>query len=375
MAGSGRYLGLGRTNGGLRRSLAAAVIALAVGLGPSIANASADEESPGEANEAPSGGQAPATEEDGAPIATKADVLAAEAATKALFKARVRHTRAVADHADSMRRAKKMDREAQRAEQEARVAQRDMGNMVRMAYTSGDSTLNLLAGMIGAQNPSDLIDRAATAERVTSHQSVEVEAAEKAFKKAKHLREEADQFLAAAVAELAEAEADLEQTKKLAKSLDLETKFRISGRPVDLKTKSKWVYPVPGAKIGSEAGMRLHPILDTVKCHTGVDMSAESGTAIHVVDKGIVLSAGEVSGFGNYTVVSHGGGLTSAYAHQSSILVEEGDKVSRGQVIGAVGNTGLSTGAHLHLEARYFGDPYNPRGWLKNKAKLRVPAC
>jgi murein DD-endopeptidase MepM/ murein hydrolase activator NlpD len=364
---------LGEDHGGLRRALAVAVITVFVGLGPTVGVAAAEEPS-GETGEPgttvdETGGEA------GTAVATRDDALAAKAAEKALFKARVRYARAVADHAVSLSEAKKMRKRAAKAEKTAKAMQRDMGNMVRLAYTSGDSTLNLLAGMIDARTPADMVDRATSAERVTAHQSVEVQVAERAARKAKRLRSEANAFLTEAVASLDRSRADLRHTKALAESLDLETKFHITGRPVDLKTKSKWVYPLPGAKIGSNAGMRRHPILGFVKCHTGADMAAPSGTAIHAVDKGIVLDAGMVSGFGNYTVVSHGGGLSSAYAHQSSILVEKGDKVSRGQVIGAVGNTGLSTGAHLHFEARYFGDPYNPRGWLENKARLRIPAC
>ncbi|MEA3291631.1 MAG: peptidoglycan DD-metalloendopeptidase family protein [Pseudomonadota bacterium] len=359
----------GRTDGGLRRSFTVAVIALTIGLGPSISSASAEEETPSESGGTPSG------QVEGEGAATKADVEAAKAATKALFKARTRYARAVADHAVSLRQAKQMERRAVRAEKAARLARRDMGNMVRLAYTSGDSTLNLVASLMGADSPSELIGRATSAERVSAHQSVEVKVAEKALKKAQRLRKEADQFLAEAVAELSLARADLEQTKKLAKSLELETKFQISGRPVDFKTKSKWVFPVPGAKIGSEAGMRSHPILGSVRCHAGADMAAPTGTAIHAVDKGVVTQVGPNGGYGNFTVVAHGGGLTTAYAHQSAMLVEVGDRVSRGQIIGAVGNTGLSTGAHLHFEARYFGDPYDPRGWLENKPKLRVPVC
>lgn len=357
----------------LHRSLAVAVavvvVVMSVGFGPSVAVASAEEESSPEVSEARSG------DEEGSSEAKNVDARVTKAATRALFKARVRHARAVADHAVSMQRVKQMERRATRAERAAEAARRDMGNLVRLTYSSGDSTLNLLAGMVDARTPTDLMDRASSAERVTEHQSVEVQLAEKAQNKAKRLRAEASQLLDEAVAELAEARFDLAQTKKLAKGLDLDTKLLMSGGPVDLATKSKWVYPVPGVEIGSEAGWRMHPILGTMRCHTGADMAVAEGTRIHVVDNGVVLEAGDGGGFGNYTVVYHGGGLTSAYAHQSSILVEKGDLVARGQVIGLVGNTGLSTGAHLHFEARYFGDPYNPHGWLDNKRRLRVPAC
>lgn len=359
----------GEKNGGLRRNLAAVVIALIVGFGSSLGVASAEEGTQQGSD------QSTFRAEEGGEEPQEIDARATKAAKRALFKARVRFARAVADHKSAIAGAKKAKRRADRAERKAKATERDMGNLVRLAYSSGDSTLNLLAGMVGAAKPTDLIDLATSAERITSHQEVELRAAKKAQKKARRLRVKADRLFKQAAAELALARADLKQTKKLAKSLHLDTKLLMSGGPVDLKTKGKWVYPVPGATIVSEAGWRLHPIRGSVSCHDGVDMPAPTGTAIHAAESGVVRSVGPAGAYGNYTVLSHGGGITSAYAHQSVFLVEKGDRVVRGQIIGAVGNTGLSTGAHLHFAIRYFGDPYNPRGWLQNKMKLRVAVC
>ena len=132
------------------------------------------------------------------------------------------------------------------------------------------------------------------------------------------------------------------------------------------------MFPIYGGAIGSEAGWRFHPILHYTRCHAGADIGAGSGTPIHAVDSGTVISAGWSGGYGNFTVISHGNGVTSGYGHQSSIIVSSGQHVSRGQVIGYVGSTGLSSGPHLHLEARVYGDPYDPRGWLGSGSKNRV---
>jgi murein DD-endopeptidase MepM/ murein hydrolase activator NlpD len=135
----------------------------------------------------------------------------------------------------------------------------------------------------------------------------------------------------------------------------------------------QWQFPVPGAAIGSNAGLRLHPILGYTRCHAGADISAGSGTPIVAVSDGVVLSAGGGGGYGNYTVISHGGNVTSSYAHQSRMAVSAGQSVKRGQVIGYVGSTGLSTGPHLHFEARVAGAPWNPRGWFGTGPK--EPVC
>ncbi|MDZ7577931.1 MAG: peptidoglycan DD-metalloendopeptidase family protein [Candidatus Nanopelagicales bacterium] len=134
-----------------------------------------------------------------------------------------------------------------------------------------------------------------------------------------------------------------------------------------------WYFPLPGYAIGSDAGWRFHPILRYVRCHAGADIGAPSGVAIHAADDGVVLTAGYSGGYGNFTVIAHGGGLTSGYAHQSQISVGAGQRVKRGQVIGYVGTTGLSTGPHLHFEARVNGQPYSPKGWFGQGPK--VPVC
>jgi murein DD-endopeptidase MepM/ murein hydrolase activator NlpD len=112
--------------------------------------------------------------------------------------------------------------------------------------------------------------------------------------------------------------------------------------------------------------------LKYTRCHAGADISAPSGTAIHAVASGTVIQAGWNGGYGNFTTVAHGGGLTSSYAHQTRMAVSVGQSVQRGQVIGYVGSTGLSTGPHLHFEARIGGAPYSPKGWFGQGPKIQV---
>jgi murein DD-endopeptidase MepM/ murein hydrolase activator NlpD len=119
--------------------------------------------------------------------------------------------------------------------------------------------------------------------------------------------------------------------------------------------------PVPGG-VTSGFGMRFHPILNYSRMHQGVDLRASYGTPIVAVADGRVEFAGWHGGHGNAVELDHGGGTETLYGHMSRILVRPGQSVHRGQEIGLVGSTGLSTGPHLHFEVHRNGVPVNPLG-------------
>ena len=100
------------------------------------------------------------------------------------------------------------------------------------------------------------------------------------------------------------------------------------------------------------------------RLHAGIDIGVPYGTPIHAAAAGTVVLAAWTGGYGNYTCIDHGGGLATCYAHQSSYAVSAGAQVSQGQVIGYVGSTGHSFGAHLHFEVRINGTPVDPLGYL-----------
>ncbi|MGI8984139.1 MAG: murein hydrolase activator EnvC family protein [Acidimicrobiales bacterium] len=123
------------------------------------------------------------------------------------------------------------------------------------------------------------------------------------------------------------------------------------------------IVPVPGAPITSPFGYRIHPIYGTSRLHTGIDYGANTGVAIRAAADGVVVSAGWFGGYGNATIIDHGGGIATLYGHQSAMSVSAGQKVTQGQTIGRVGCTGDCTGPHVHFEVRLNGDPVNPANY------------
>jgi hypothetical protein len=114
-------------------------------------------------------------------------------------------------------------------------------------------------------------------------------------------------------------------------------------------------------RIASGFGFRIHPIYKIAKMHTGLDFTADIGTEIYATGDGIVESVdSRLSGYGHHVVIQHGYGYQTLYAHMSRVAVNPGDKVMRGQVIGYVGNTGTSTGPHLHYEVIKNGEKVDP---------------
>ncbi len=122
--------------------------------------------------------------------------------------------------------------------------------------------------------------------------------------------------------------------------------------------------PVNARYISSGFGIRSHPVLGSIRSHSGVDLPAAHGTPIRATSDGVVGSAGWRGGYGLAVQLDHGKGISSRYAHMSRLAVSPGQAVQRGDVIGYVGSTGLSTGPHLHYEIRVNGAAVNPYATL-----------
>jgi murein DD-endopeptidase MepM/ murein hydrolase activator NlpD len=122
-------------------------------------------------------------------------------------------------------------------------------------------------------------------------------------------------------------------------------------------SSSGLIWPVNGPVV-SGFGMRWG------RMHEGIDIGVGYGTPIHAAASGTVVFSGWMGGYGNFVILDHGGGMATAYGHQSSIAVGGGQTVSQGQVIGYVGCTGHCFGPHLHFEVRINGSPVDPLGYL-----------
>lgn len=120
-----------------------------------------------------------------------------------------------------------------------------------------------------------------------------------------------------------------------------------------------WLWPGYG-RLTSRFGWRTHPIYGDRRFHAGIDIGGGYGAPILATESGVVIHAGYASGYGSLVVIAHGGRISSAYGHNSAILVRNGQTVSRGQQIARIGSLGNSTGPHLHFEIRENGNPVDP---------------
>ena len=120
------------------------------------------------------------------------------------------------------------------------------------------------------------------------------------------------------------------------------------------------IMPTQGWLSSAFSAMRTHPILHLARPHEGIDVSAPMGSPIEAPAAGVVTDAGWETGYGNTITIDHGFGIVTKFAHASKLLVHTGQRVSRGQRIALVGNSGLATGPHLHYEVHVNGRPVDP---------------
>ncbi|MDR3290412.1 MAG: peptidoglycan DD-metalloendopeptidase family protein [Rickettsiales bacterium] len=136
-------------------------------------------------------------------------------------------------------------------------------------------------------------------------------------------------------------------------------------RDTSVKKECLLMQPIENSRTTSDYGWRIHPVKGYIKNHKGIDYSAKTGTPIYAAGNGIIRTAVQPSGAGNYVVITHSGNCESKYFHLSKFAVKNGDKVEAGQIIGYSGKTGTATAPHLHYEVFLKNKNINPNSVTK----------
>ena len=195
----------------------------------------------------------------------------------------------------------------------------------------------------------------------------ELEKIEQEFKTQKSELDSKKAELDSCMAEINALKAELEaqEDKLLEEAEALYSKIQSMTDPDSAYIGGRFVWPAPASYyLTSEFGWRIHPIYNTWKYHSGIDIGAAYGTNVVAAASGTVILSQEYGGYGECIMIDHGGGVTTLYGHMSRRLVSVGQTVSAGQLIGKVGDSGVSDGAHLHFEVSENGTLVDPMGYL-----------
>ena len=180
------------------------------------------------------------------------------------------------------------------------------------------------------------------------------------YEEKNRLLEEYRQDAKRAEKELAELEEAADKVYDIIVNIEKNKEF------VDTYTGGELEWPVEGRYYVSSGYVgRISPVGNGYEFHTGIDIPAPEGYEIRAAEDGTVINAGFINGYGNTVIIDHGGGISTLYAHNSSVEVENGQSVHRGDVIALCGSTGYATGSHCHFEVRVNGEHTDPWEYLK----------
>jgi murein DD-endopeptidase MepM/ murein hydrolase activator NlpD len=280
----------------------------------------------------------------------------------------------------------------QEAEERLAIQRRRFGKRIAASYREG--SVSYLDVFLGSRNLSDFLDRhyyvtrmmgqdtevlrsLRAAQEVVEQERRKLDARRSALAAA---HEENAQRVARVGYEAAQRETLLQSVKKeralqeqelqeleedsngVQQSLEKELARRLAS-PHSFHNLPRWsgnLFMPARAPITSGFGYRFHPLLKYRRLHAGIDFGAKIGAPVYAAADGEVFFASWRGGYGRCIILLHGGSMSTLYGHLSRIDVRQGQSIHRGQVIGAVGSTGLSTGPHLHFEVRRNGVPVNP---------------
>lgn len=266
-----------------------------------------------------------------------------------------------------------LEEELKKAEEKVETQTTNLNGRLRNMYKNG--SVGFLDVLLNSGSFSEFLTNFDMVEMIYSSDKDVLNDLEKAYDEVEEKKKEVETLQAelseskeVVEEEKAEIAASNEETEKMIDELqedadrltqEIQNSGSSSSDSTYLGGEMAWPAPSSGT-ITSAFGWRIHPIYGYKKLHTGMDIGASSGSAIVAANDGTVLSSGWNGGYGKCVIVDHGGGVTTLYAHCSSLKVSAGQKVSRGQTIALVGSTGNSTGPHLHFEVRINGEYVNP---------------
>ena len=288
-------------------------------------------------------------------------------------------------------------KEAERREAEAKEQAQYERFCERVRAMEEEGTVSYWSILFNAEDFSDLLDRLADVDAVMDYDNQVMEELTAARQELERLQAELE---SARAEEQAEAQKLLDQINadvaEVNRQLDAENAewaaigADIARKQKELEEQRKqnnvqlpptgdgWLWPLPASnlKLTSAFGYRMHPVDHVPNSHTGIDVAASTGVPIYAARGGQVImseyGAGANWSYGNFVVIDHGDGTTTLYAHMSSRAVSEGELVTQGQTIGAVGDTGNVTGPHLHYEVRLNGQRTDPEACYPNLPFIRA---
>lgn len=300
------------------------------------------------------------------------------------------------------------DKQAELDDANARLTELNMKNKQRIRAMEENGAVSYWSVLFKANSFADLLDRLNMVEQIAAadqRRLQEITEASKAVEAAKEVLEEEKAALEESKAELAESQKQLEEKRTEAEKLlaeliatgeeyeklldkaedeaaDLKDDISDAQKAYDKKKKEQqaiikpggvpntvngvtWLVPCKYKRLTSAYGWRIHPVYGGKKFHYGIDLANNSGTPIIATRSGTVTKATYSSSAGYYVTVNHGDGFSSQYLHMTHYIVNVGQKVSAGQVLGYMGSTGASTGPHLHFSILYNGSHVNPANYIK----------
>ena len=305
-------------------------------------------------------------------------------------------------------------KEAERREAEAKEQAQYERFCERVRAMEEEGTVSYWSILFNAEDFSDLLDRLADVDAVMDYDNQVMEELTAARQELERLQAELESARAEEQAareqqeaKRAEQQAKVAQAQKLLdqinadvaevnRQLDAENAewaaigADIARKQKELEEQRKqnnvqlpptgdgWLWPLPTSnlKLTSAFGYRMHPVDHVPNSHTGIDVAASTGVPIYAARGGQVImseyGAGANWSYGNFVVIDHGDGTTTLYAHMSSRAVSEGELVTQGQTIGAVGDTGNTSGPHLHYEVRRNGQRTDPEAYYPNLPFIRA---